>query len=101
MSFVNLTPHAVNIIDGPTFEPCGTVVRVTTTTENVGNIEGIPLTKTVFGEVAGLPEQRDGVFLIVSKLVAEALPERSDLLFPNQMVRDGQVIVGCRSLTHI
>jgi hypothetical protein len=40
-----------------------------------------------------------GVWLIVSALVAQAHPERSDLLFPDELVRDSAgKVIGCRRL---
>ncbi|MFW6025472.1 MAG: hypothetical protein ACOCRX_03950 [Candidatus Woesearchaeota archaeon] len=59
----------------------------------------IPLTKTVFGNIHGLPEYKTGIYYIVSSLVAQACPDRSDLLIPNESVRgeDGWII-GVKSL---
>lgn len=52
MRFVNCTPHAINILreDGSimTVESSGVVVRVETTQEIVGNIDGVPVVRTVF-----------------------------------------------------
>ena len=40
-----------------------------------------------------------GVFYIVSQLVKNALPDRTDLLVPAEVVRDGNGnIIGCKSL---
>ena len=54
------------------------------------------------GAVEGLPEERDDTLIIVSSLVAQAARDRSDLVIPNEAVRDekGQ-IVGCKSLGRI
>ena len=97
----NTTPHAINVIgeNNITFEPSGILIRLTTKIEVVGEINGIPLSKTVFGEPIGLPEFQDGTYYIVSQLVKSALPNRSDLLVPAEMVRDekGQIL-GCKSL---
>ena len=47
----------------------------------------------------GLPEEKEGVYIIVSKLTADAFPLRDDLLLVNEMVRDENgAIIGCRSL---
>lgn len=73
MKIVNLTPHPVTVA-GITIEPSGVVARVSTTTVDAGSLDfngtKIPLTTTAYGEVQGLPEQRDDTVLIVSSLVA-------------------------------
>jgi hypothetical protein len=64
-----------------------------------GHIDGIPVTKTVFGDTVDLPDQIDGTWLIVSAIVRMAHPDRTDLLSPGQQVRDDQGrVVGCKSL---
>ena len=137
----NLTPHAITVVDSEgkfvrTIESSG-LVRLTVTTVSQGEVDGIPLSKTVFGDPIGLPSenwiaqaqgnnefgqgktQQDAVedcilrcgkdksdiavscetFYIVSQLVKSALPNRSDLLVPAEMVRDEKgAILGCRSL---
>lgn len=102
IKFVNMTPHAVNFIltDGSerTFEPSGNLIRLSQKNEIVGEIDSLPLMKTVFGEPEGLPEFEEGVYYIVSALVKSALPHRSDLLVPSDPVRDDKGrIVGCRA----
>ena len=49
-----------------------------------------------------LPAARPGVLLIVSRLVAEALPEPPDLVVPDDFVfKPPGRVVGCRSLAHL
>ena len=87
----NLTPHPVHIIDEDgqlirTIESSG-LVRLKASTVDAGfTVEGIKVTKTVFGEPEGLPIYEPGKFYIVSQLVKSALPERYDLLVPAEMV---------------
>lgn len=100
---VNLTPHRVTVInDGNevmTIEASGVVARCKTDTVIVGSINGVPITRTVFGDVEGLPEASTGVFYIVSAIVKNARPDRSDLLVPVGVVKDDEGrIVGCTSL---
>jgi hypothetical protein len=99
----NLTPHTVTIIKSTgeqiIYMPTGVIPRLSTKTIQVGAVDGIPITSTVFGEVQDMPEQQQDVYLIVSRMVLSALPNRSDLLVPNELVRDSKgMIVGCRSL---
>jgi hypothetical protein len=60
----------------------------------------IPTTLTRRGaEVVGLPPAEHGVVLVVSLPVVEACPDRTDLVFPDEQVRDpDNRVIGCRSL---
>lgn len=106
MKIVNCTPHEINIVkeDGSilTIEASGIVPRCTQTEAHVASINGIAVTKQVFGEVINLPEAQPGVFLVVSRLVASAAKGRKDLLVPGPMIRgeDGRPC-GCRGLSII
>lgn len=101
---INLTPHAVVICDKDgqmirTFESSGTIARAKAFTESIGELDGIALTRTTFGELYGLPEEQPGVYYIVSAMVANAATGRNDLLIPNESVRDeAGRIIGCLSL---
>jgi hypothetical protein len=104
MTIVNCTPHAVNIVS-PTGEtiatfPRGEIIpRLTQTTVTVGEMGGIPITETQFGETVGLPAPVEGTYLIVSRIVLSANMNRQDLLVPNGVVRDAAGnIIGCESL---
>ena len=107
MNIKNLTPHTINFVSPEghpviDIEPAGTVARVSVNTEMVGEIDGIPVTKSVYGEVVDLPEPEDGTIYIVSALVAGRVPEREDVFIPSESVRDENGrIIGCKSLGHI
>jgi len=109
MKIKNLTPHTVNVCDKSgnvlvAFESDG-IARCSVETVNDGfvmdNETGICIDLTIsdFGEVVGLPEWEDGVMLIVSRVVAEAVKGvRSDCVIPNESVRDSEGrIIGCLS----
>ena len=103
MAVKNLTPHPIHIVDAEgtvlkTFQSEG-LVRLKASTVHAGfSIDGVPVTKTVFGEPEGLPLFEQGTFLIVSQLVKSALPDRYDLVVPADVVRDANgAIIGCRS----
>lgn len=108
MEIVNLTPHQINICDSVgnvirTIQPTAPAARVSTCTRVVGDVDGIPVTETEFGQVENLPEPRDGVVCIVSIIVQQACPERNDLLRPDtgpqSAVRDASGnIIGVRAL---
>ena len=106
MNFINLTPHAIKFFkpDGSTVEipASGQLARLTTQTIQTDNIDGIPVTETVYGEVEGLPAPTEGNVYIVSSLVAQRVPDRTDVFIPAESVRDDQGrIVGCKSLGRI
>ena len=126
----NLTPHAISLCDEAgivvrSIPASGDVARLAVKTVAAGEVDGIKLSKTVFGEPVGLPEidvifpycenchscnpinchvgngnvSEIRTYLIVSQLIKTALPFRRDLLVPAEVVRnsDGNII-GCRSL---
>lgn len=104
----NLTPHGITVVkvEGEdldfitTFPPSGQVVRLATKSKQAEPIDGIPTIATTFGKPEGLPEEEEGKYYIVSNLIKSALPERTDLLVPAEVVRDsnGQII-GCQSFS--
>jgi len=100
---INLTPHPVRILNGSEVvlelaKPAEgtTIPRVTSATQVVDSIAGVPVRKVTFGAVEGLPPQKSGVYYLVSAMVRIAAPERQDLVSPGNLVRsaDGQP-VGC------
>ena len=103
MNLVNLTPHAVTIVlpsgDTVTLPPSGTVARCSTSSEVVGEVNGIPVSRVSYGEVVGLPEMTPYTRFVVSGLVRSAVPHRGDVFSPGDLVRDaGGNVVGCRGL---
>lgn len=105
----NLTPHPVNVIgestitypvDGPAPRVAMGSAERPAIVDQDGNEIPITITWTE-EEVTDLPEARDGVLLIVSRMVTDAAPDRADLVCPDGIVRDSAGrIIGCRSLTH-
>jgi len=80
--FINLTPHAIVLHDGEfinaTFEPSGSVARVST---EVKAVDGF-FYRRKFGEVINLPEPKENVFYIVSAMVKSAVKGRKDVVAP-------------------
>lgn len=101
--FINLTPHALNVrkADGTFLElpPSGTVARRSVERVVVGEIDGIAVYATKFGQLEGLPEPSEDTVFIVSALAAQACSDRHDVLVPGEAIRDedGRVI-GCNGL---
>jgi len=103
---INLTPHEVKIFDDQnniiaTFPPSGQVARVSVKRQKVGEVNGIPIYANKFGEVQNLPPPQPDTVYIVSILVLQACPQRSDLVAPDTTpagaIRDEQgKIIGVR-----
>lgn len=106
-TIVNLTPHEITVYDAAGESvlqviPSSGMARAAQTREPLDDINGIPVSKTGYGAVEGLPDQRDGVVYIVSVLTAQAAPDRKDLYIVDKLVRDntGQIL-GCKALAQI
>lgn len=109
---VNLTPHALNIMpegpEGPTvtIPPSGIVARCATSRVQVDTVTvdgiAVPVNRTQFGAVTGLPDPQPGTIYIVSAVVAQAVPERPDVFIVDDSVRDESGrIIGCRALARV
>lgn len=103
----NLTPHAVNICNAEgnvlaTFAPEGTIARAQQTDVPTGTLvvngNELPLVRTEFGAPVDLPEAKEGVYLVISFITANAAKSAGrsteDLLITSNPVRDdaGRII---------
>jgi len=100
---LNLTPHPVTIFrdnaEPEVLPPFGFYSRVSEEFTPAGELNGIPLFKGKFGQTNFLPPPQSNVYLIVSKIVRQAHPERLDLLSPGEPVyNEKKEIIGCRTL---
>lgn len=80
MTFVNLTPHALNLNDG-TVLPSQGVARVSTSFTDFK--DGVCC--VTYGDVEGLPAPQDGVTYVVSAMVlaaVKAVSDRTDVVAP-------------------
>jgi hypothetical protein len=94
----NLTPHAI-VINGSIFPVSGIVPRLIQTSVGAGSFDSITLIRTGYGSVYDLPNEEDGTLLIVSAMVRTALPNRTDLASPGDLIRDeAGNITGCKNL---
>lgn len=105
MKIKNLTPHDVLFIDGDVKinfpKEVDKFPRVNEEIKVIGNVNGIPITKKIFGNCENLPEKEDGTLLIVSVIIANALPNRDDLIVPNTIRDEKGQIIGCNSFSII
>lgn len=97
MKLINLTPHALRIrvnTENKTAEPDPTDIvlapsdvaaRVSVQTVQVADVDGIPVVKSLYGDIVNLPDPVDGVVYVASMLVAQkaALDGRTDVVSPN------------------
>jgi hypothetical protein len=99
---VNLTPHEIKIVGGLHTEvvaPSGVVARVSVQYEDFGDVNGIPVFTSSYGEVVGLPSPEEGKVFVVSSMVLAALDGRTDVFAPGELIRDDAgKPVGCRGL---
>jgi hypothetical protein len=118
MTLINATPHSITLVSRRGVEqdskkqflaetveilreipPSEILARVSMINFPAGEIDGIAIESVTYGEIEGLPEPQEGVYYIVSGLVAAAAAKigRVDCLAPGALVRDKKtgVILGC------
>jgi hypothetical protein len=121
MNLVNLTPHAIHMMNENndvifTIPRSGQVARCETRRVMTGKIHitydndmgelyiaTLPINKTEYGQVTGLPEPEVGTYYIVSAIVAQAVRgQRDDVLIVDDTVRDESGrIIGARALARM
>ena len=119
MTIINATPHEIILVSKQGVEqdskkqflaetveiirsipPSGILPRVSMSNSPAGEIDGIPVESVTYGQIEGLPDYQEGVYYIVSGLVAAAAAKigRTDCLAPGALVRDKNnsgLILGC------
>ena len=103
-SFVNLTPHEVKILtqngEIQSIPASGQIARISTSFEVDDILNGVIIGHTDYSGVTGLPEPVKGTIYIVSLVLLKALPDRTDLVAPNELVRDDKgLVLYAKSLT--
>ena len=103
MKIRNLTPHPITL-----YRRDGSIVKITQDglvarieeDENYGpDIELATVMLRQFGAPVDLPEPEEGVILIVSGFVLQAVPDRADVFGPGRLIRDeGGNLLGCDGL---
>lgn len=88
LKLVNLTPHdvVVHLENGEKkVYPSVGSARVTTTSEVVGQVDGIDIVTQSYGDIEGLPKPKEGVLYIVSLVVRMAAQQqgRDDVISPD------------------
>jgi hypothetical protein len=93
VKFINLTPHEVVLYDETAqnvilkIPPSGKVARVSVKSEIVGNIDGVPIRRTTYGDIQDLPDPLPNTVYIVSTVLLIALQakgiRRTDVVSPD------------------
>jgi len=101
MKFYNLTPHDIEIVAASgvsvSIPASGVLARVSVNRAHAFDVDGIGVFSNKVGAVTNLPDS-DGRVFIVSRAVASAVPNRADVVFPDDMIRaENGRIIGCRS----
>ena len=122
---INCTPHNINIYtpsgcymrDGclylrddagefprpfRTYPAAKKPARVTFVQDPAGLADGILIYRWFTEEIVNFPEPKPNTFYIVSKMVAQAWPEREDFIFPGTLVFDAEGrVVGCIDFSRV
>ena len=106
----NRTPHPISLLIDHVEVLLPAVLptpRVQLTAEVVGYLRWddgvIPVRRTrLHAGVTELPARRENRLLVVSRMVAETVPDRDDLVFPDDVVRSATgAVIGCHALTAV
>lgn len=67
-----------------------------------GTADGILVYRWAPYGITGLPDAKPGTYYIVSKILAQACPEREDLIFPGTLIYDAEDnVVGCIDFSRV
>lgn len=101
---INLCPHTVTLLDEEDqpimrFAKEDIPARCSYDYAEAEDINGIPIVRKEYRTTTGLWPERPNTYYIVSTYVFDANPNRTDLLVPNEVVKDWDGNnMGCRSL---
>ena len=131
--FVNLTPHSIEVYPESAFAdleqlnpttwvadgvdklqaiasfPSVGMARISTKTEEVGPLLGIPMVATTYGEATGIPNDLHLNSRLIVSLPMQSMAKASEHPMADQMVApyrvvrsrsDGSVVLGCMGFTY-
>lgn len=120
-TLINLTPHDINVYGDGSLDdkdkilltlPSKGIARCEQEMYSEGYIGleeklkdgrhiSIPIKRSSYGEITGLPEPADNIIYVVSALVAQQA-KRNDVVCPVDYVRDEKNrIIGCRGFSKV
>lgn len=103
MNIINLTPHNIVIaLDNEhiTLPPTAPPARCAIRSERIGEINGIPVVSSVFGDVENLPSPQPDTVYVVSTVIAQRVA-RADVLSPDTgptAIRENGQVIAVRAL---
>lgn len=110
---INCTPAPVRVflddecVKAHTYMPSGKHISINSDPYEVGNIDGVYITRKDRGypfmedasdNAGALYAELPGVYYIVPEVIAYAFPWRKDFLYPAEPVYDDDHVIGYRSL---
>ena len=106
MRIVNLTPHAVTLVDVDgsevVIQPESTPVRLPAETYPEGEVNGIPVVREALGDADSvLPAPQPDTVFVVARPVAERASHRTDLVVPTDVERVNGKPVRARALARV
>ena len=85
-----------------TYPAAAEPARVNFAQTYAGMADGILVFRWVPDDIVNLPDPKPGTYYIVSKMIAQACPEREDFIFPGTLVRDAEDhVVGCIDFSRV
>lgn len=105
MKIINLTPHDIMYSNRGKFQVIKTSgeARCLLESRMIGSIGEIPVYQNTYGQVVGLPDEEEGTYYVVSRIVAEAMKgKRNDLFIVDKTIRDDKgFIVGFQAFARV
>ena len=102
---INCTPHDVNIYTPSgccTYPAAKDPARAIYVRRTAGAVDGTLIYRRFTEDIVNLPDPKPGTYYIVPKTLAQACPEREDLIFPGTVVRDADGrVVGCIDFSRV
>jgi hypothetical protein len=99
-----MTPHVITMIEPnglrSLISPSGRVIRLREEIRRCGEVDGLPVWEKTIKGIEDLPSKMDGVFYIVSSMVAQAV-HRDDFLVPNAVRNESRQVTGCNGFFRI
>ena len=96
-NFINLTPHDITILvngEKRIFPASGQVLRLAEIRGEPRWVDGVPIVKKEFRIGGHLPPEQDDTLYIVSLVVKQAYPNRTDFICADDLIRNerGEIV---------
>lgn len=82
MRVINMTPHSVTLNNGVEYPPSGMVIRREILKRDPIIGAPFPANRVIYGDIV-LPDYDEDTYYIVSTIVFDACPDRTDLIVPD------------------